>query len=76
MGKRGIKMNALEKLGYVKQPKMKYLNDEHYTKDGKYRILIDMKNECASMEWNDGFRWVGDYIYKPELKAILELMEE
>ena len=69
-------MNALEKLGYVRQ-----LPDEMFQSyilaDRNFHRIKIYKDWSVKKEWDNGqWRcWVVDRLYPSELKAILELME-
>lgn len=73
-------MNALEKLGYVKQPQDEDVDLVEYVKtEGTFKMKISMgiKTELAGKEFQyEEQDWQQDWADKAELKAILELMEE
>lgn len=74
-------MNALEKLGYVKQPqgRAQGLNyNEYFSEDKLKRIILFEDNSiCKQYRHRQGdFTWVTDRITQAELKVIFELMEE
>lgn len=71
-------MNALEKLGYVKQPQDEDEQTVEYQKVGKFVEIIWIRYGQVKkfMSYKIGTRRHQYWLDKAELKAILELMGE